>query len=202
MRPHKKRYYNATMNKLSYSQLEKGTRIIINKQPHEIIDSSSMFKGRGHSVLQAKLKNLITGEIISQTFHPSDSFEEAEIIKIKAKFIYSHRDQFFFSKENNQERFCLTESQIGPIKSFLKPEQTVEAILFDNEIVNISLPIKINLKVIEAPPGVKGDRSQAGNKIVVLETGAKINAPLFVEQGDIIEINTEKQEYVRRIDKE
>ncbi|HUS49952.1 MAG TPA: hypothetical protein VMZ91_07285, partial [Candidatus Paceibacterota bacterium] len=145
------------MSQISYPEIQKGVKIIISNQPYEIIEASSMFKGRGHSVLQARLKNLITGEIISKTFHPSDFFKEAEISKIKAKFIYSHQNKFFFSKENNpSERFNLIEEKIGSEKKFLKPNQTVEAIIFENKIVNISLPIKINLKVIQAPPGIKG----------------------------------------------
>lgn len=187
---------------ISYNELEKGVKIILDSQPYEIIEASSMFKGRGHSTLEAKLKNLITGETISKTFHPSDSFKEAEISKIKAKFIYSHQGKFFFSKEDDpSERFNLFEEQIGSAKKFLKPNQIIEAIVFKDKIVNISLPIKINLKVIQAPPGFKGDRAQGGTKTVVLETEAEINVPLFIEQGDIIEINTEKNEYVRRIEK-
>jgi len=190
------------MTSIPYSELKKGKQIIINNEPCEIIEASSMFKARGHSVLQVKLKNLITGNIISQTFHPSDTFEEAEISKIKAKFLYSHRDRYFFCQKNDpSNRFDLTKDQIGEASKFLKPNQIVETIIFRNKVVNISLPIKIQLKVKQAPPGVKGNRAQAGNKTVVLETGAEINVPLFVEEGDIIEINTEKGEYVRRIEK-
>jgi len=190
------------MSTISYSELKKGVQIIINNQPYEIIESSLMFKARGHSVLQIKLKNLITGNIISKTFHPSDTFETAEISKIKAKFLYSHRDRFFFSKENDpSKRFDLSKEQIGSANKFLKPNQVVEGIIFKDKIINISLPIKIQLKIKQAPPGIKGDRAQAGNKTVVLETGAEINVPLFIKEGDIIEINTEKGEYVRRIEK-
>jgi len=161
-----------------------------------------MFKGRGHSVLQVKLKNLITGEITSKTFHPSDNFEETEITKIKVKFVYSHRGKFIFCKENTpSERFELSEKQISSAIKFLKENQIIEGIIFKGKVINVSLPIKIQLKVKEAPPGVKGDRTQGGNKIVVLETGAEITVPLFIKKGDIIEINTEKGEYVRRIEK-
>ncbi len=187
---------------MNYSELKKGGLIIINNQPHEIIETSSMFKGRGHSVLQAKLKNLITGNIISKTFHPSDIFEEAELSIIKAKFLYSHRDKFFFCQENNpQNRFDLTKEQIGAIAKLLKPNQIIKGMIFKNKIINILLPIKIQLKVAQAPPGIKGDRAQGGNKIVILETGSEMNVPLFIKEGDIIEINTEKEEYVRRIEK-
>ncbi len=190
------------MTSIPYSELKKGKQIILNNQPHQIIEASSMFKARGHSVLQAKLKNLVSGNIISKTFHPSDTFETAEISRIKAKFLYSHREKFVFCKENDSSnRFKLTKEQIGSANKFLKSNQIVEGIIFKEKVINISLPIKIQLKVKQAPPGVRGNRAEAGTKIVVLETEAEINVPLFIEEGDIIEINTEKIQYVRRIEK-
>jgi len=115
--------------------------------------------------------------------------------------LYAHRDRYFFSeKENPVNRFDLTTEQIGEPGKFLKPDQIVEGIIFRNKVINISLPIKINLKVIEAPPGIKGGRAEPGTKIVTLETGAKISVPLFIEEGDIIEVNTETGQYVRRVE--
>jgi len=183
---------------ISYSELRKGQRVIYKKQPHEIIEASSMFKGRGHSTTQAKLKNLITGNTILENFHPADNFEEADIKKVEIRFIYSHKDRFVFSKEDNK-RFELTKERLGNSFKFLKPNQKLEGLVFEGEVLNISLPIKINLRVDQAPPGVKGDRAQGGNKMVTLETGMEIAVPLFIEQGDTIEVNTEKEEYVRRI---
>lgn len=186
---------------LSYSELKKGVKIILDSEPCEIIEASHLFKGRGHSVLQVKLKNLTTGNLISKTLRPSDIFEEAELSKIEAKFLYQHRDKFFFCETKNPaKRFDLTVEQIGEQGKFLKPNQIIEGIIFEDKVINISLPIKINLKVIEAPPGVKGGRAEPGTKTVTLETGAKINVPLFVEEGDIIEINTQTGEYARRIE--
>lgn len=184
---------------LSYSELKKGSRIVIEKQPYEIIEASTMFKGRGSSVLQTKIKNLITGNVISKTVRSTDSFEEADIKKIKNKFIYSNKGKFFFQREDNSKRFELSDKILGETILFLKPNESIDAIEFQEEIINISLPVKVNLKVIEAPPGIKGDRSQAGTKVIILETGAKINAPLFIKEGDMIEVNTETREYVRRI---
>jgi len=94
----------------------------------------------------------------------------------------------------------LAEAQIGEAGKFLKPNQIITGIKFQDKIVNVVLPIKVQLKVIEAPPGVKGERAQAGTKPVTMETGAKINVPLFVEQGDVIEVNTETGQYVRRVE--
>ena len=186
---------------LSHNDLKKGVRFILENQPYEVLDSSFTFKGRGSSTVQAKVKNLITGNVLTRTFHQGEEFEEAEIEKIKVKFLYSHRDKFFFCRENEPStRFELPKEVIGDSFIYLKPNEIVEGIQFKNKIINISLPIKVQLKVKEAPPGVKGDRAQGGTKTVTLETGATINVPLFIETGDIIEINTEKGEYVRRIE--
>jgi elongation factor P len=186
---------------LSHTDLKKGIRFILNGEPHEVLDTTFLFKGRGSSLVQTKIKNLITGNVLSKTFHPGEEFEEAEIEKVKAKYLYSHRDRFFFSKENGASvRFDLAKEVIGAAAIFLKPDETVEGIQFQGKIINVSLPIKVHLKVTEAPPGVKGDRAQGGNKTITLETEAKINVPLFIEEGDIIEVNTEKGEYVRRIE--
>lgn len=190
------------MATITYAEFKKGIQIIISNEPYEIIEASPMFKARGSSVLQVKLKNLITQKITPKTFHSSEVFEEADIVKTKIKFIYSHRDKFIFSEiENPSKRIELSEEQVGSVAKFLKANQIVESMVFKEKIIGISLPIKIELKVVEAPPGIKGNRAQSGNKIVVLETNAEINVPLFIEQGDVIEINTEKNEYVRRIEK-
>lgn len=186
---------------ISFNELKKGVKILLDNQPYEIIEASFLFKGRGSSIVQTKIKNLITGNVLSQTFHPGEEFEEAEVSKLRAKFLYRHRERLFFCQEENpSQRFDLTEEQIGPAAKFLKPNQIVEGIIFQNKVINISLPIKINLKVIEAPPGIKGNRAEPGTKTVTLETGAKINAPLFIEEGDIVEVNTETEEYVRRVE--
>ncbi len=184
---------------ISYNELEKGTRILFKGEPSEIVEAKPLFKGRGHSVLQAKIKNLITGTIISTTFHPSDTFKEPEISKIKLKYLYSYRDSYFFcEKDNPSKRFEFKKEQIGKPAEFLKENQIVEGIIFEKRLVNLSLPIKVELQVLEAPPVIKGQSAQAGTKPIILETRAKISVPLFIEKGDIIEVNTETGEYVRR----
>lgn len=186
---------------LSHTELKKGVRFVLDGEPYEVVESSFIFKGRGSSTVQAKIRNLITGNVSNRTFHTGEEFKEAEISKLKAKFIYTRREKYYFSEEDNpSHRFELTEAQIGPSAHFLKPEQTVEALKFEGKIINIALPIKIRLKVSESPPGLKGNRAQAGTKQVTLETGAKINTPLFIKEGDIIEVNTETGEYVRRME--
>lgn len=185
---------------ISYSELKRGTRILLKDQPYEILECAPLFKGRGHSVLPSKIKNLITGEVISWTFRPTDSFEEPELSKVDLKYLYSHKEKFVFSEKNNpSKRFELTKQKLGETADFLKQNEIVLGICFQGDLVSISLPIKMSFKVIEAPPSIKGQSAQAGTKPVTLETGAKINTPLFIKQDDVIEINTQTREYVRRV---
>jgi elongation factor P len=187
---------------LSHSDLKKGIEFILDDQPYEVVDSSFVFKGRGGSVVQTKIKNLITGNVISRTFHATDSFKEADIEMIEVKFVYSHKDKYVFSEvDNSSNRFELPKEVIGEGVVFLKSNEIVSGLSFNGKIINVSPPIKVQLEVTEAPPGVRGDRAQGGTKVVTLETGAQIDVPLFVEMGDIIEVNTELGEYVKRIDK-
>jgi elongation factor P len=185
---------------LAYAELVRGKIVIINDQPYEIIEAENTFKGRGHSYLQMKLRNLVSGAVIAKSAQPRDSFEEADIEKSEAKFIYQNKGKYTFSEvDNPSKRFELDEETIGSAAKFLKANEIVTTILFNGKIINATLPIKVKLKVTEVPPGVKGDRAQSGDKVVTLETGTKISAPLFIDEGDIIEINTESGLYTRRV---
>lgn len=184
---------------LGYFDLRKGTQFIYEGQPFEVLDFNQMKKAQREGIAQVKMKNMISGKVIEASFHSGDSFNEAELQKLRAKYLYGHREHFFFCEEEDaSKRFELSEEQMGPGIKFLKPGMTINALLFEGKVINISLPIKVLLKVTEAPPGVKGDRAQGGLKSVILETGAQLNVPLFVEQDDIIEVNTETGEYTRR----
>ena len=186
---------------LGYFDLRKGVRFIYEGQPWEVLDFNQMRKAQREGIAQVKMKSLITGKVVEQSFHSSDKFEETDLQKLQAKYLYNHRDRYFFCNLSDpSKRFDLSADQIKDGVKFLKPGFVIEALLFEEKIIAVSLPVKVQLKVTEAPPGVQGDRAQGGVKTVVLETGAVINAPLFVETGDAIEINTETGEYVRRAD--
>lgn len=185
---------------LSYFDLRKDVKFILEGQPYEVLEFQQKYKAQDMAVARTKIRNLITGKVLEKTFRQSDTFEEAELEKIEVKFLYSRRERFGFCQaENPARRFELTKEQIGEGGKFLKPNQILTGLKFQEKIINVLLPIKVHLKVIEAPPGVKGERAQPGTKPVTLETGAKINVPLFVEAGDIIEVNTETGQYVRRL---
>jgi len=184
---------------LNISQVEKGMVLNIEFQLQIVADVNFVNPGKGPAFYRIKLKNLMSGNVVERTFKSGEQFEEAEIEKITVKFLYSHRDRFFFCKEDNSsERLDLSKELIGKAADFMKQNQIVEGMVYKGNVINISLPIKVLLKVTEAPPGTRGDRAQSGTKSVKLETGATIQAPLFVEEGDVLEVNTELGEYVRR----
>ena len=187
---------------LNYNELKPGKYITFNNDPYEIMEYDFLRMQQRKPVAQVKMRNLISGNTQAHTFHQGDKIKEAEISHEKIKYLYSRKDEYWFCKENNpRNRFQLTESQIGKKAMFLKENSLVDANIFDEKIIGIVLPIKVNLKVIESPPGIKGDTAQGGTKQVKLESGATVNAPLFINQEDIITINTETGQYIERAEK-
>lgn len=186
---------------LSINDLKQRKFIVLDSGPFEVLSTKHSHIGRGGSNIQTKVRDLRTGKVFDRNFKPADEFEEAEMEKIKAKFIYSRRDEFWFVEASNlQNRFSLPLEIIGEQKDFLKPNLEITALKFQGEIINIELPIKVDYKIIEAPPGIKGNTAQGGNKPVVIETGIKVLAPLFIKEGDIIRVNTQTGEYVERVE--
>jgi len=182
---------------LKHSDLKPRVKFILDGEPWEVIDSTFIFKGRGSSTVQAKIKNLINNKVVTKTFHQNDEFEEAEIEREKIKFLYSKNKKYYFQLDD--ENFEIDENALGIKAFFIKKGEDVQGILFENKLIGIELPLKMTFKVISAPPGLRGGREQPGTKPVTIETGATVNVPLFVKEGDIIEIKTENGEYVRRI---
>lgn len=185
---------------LTHTDLKKGVQFIYEDQPWQVLESSLLKMAQRRPVIQSKIKNLIDGRVLQTNFQQGDTFEEADLEKKEIKFIYQNKGQYFFSEPNDpSKRFSFTESQIGDHAKFLKPNEVVIGIVFDEKIINFELPIKVQLKIKESAPGVKGDRAQGGTKSAILESGAEIQVPLFIEEGDVIEVNTETGTYVRRV---
>ncbi len=184
---------------LTHTDLKKGTQFIYENQPWEVVDSLHVKMAQRRPVVQTKIKNLMDGRFQEKTFQQGDMFDEANLTKKNIKFLYTTKGQYFFCEENDpSNRFSFTEDQIGKKGKFFKPNSMVEGIIFNDKIINVVAPIKVALKVKESAPGVKGDRAQGGTKEAVLESGAVVQVPLFIEEGDVIEVNTELGEYVKR----
>ena len=170
--------------------------------PCVVLDYQFVRMQQRRPTTQIKARNLMTRKIMSFTAQQSDTFLKAEIEKEDLKFIYGHRGEYVFQKPGNlKERISFTEDAIGENAKFLKPNLTVTAYKFKEKVINIKLPVKIDYKVKDAPEGLKGNTAQGGSKSIVLENGLEIQAPLFINSGDIVRVNTELGTYTERVEK-
>lgn len=183
---------------LGINELKSGKNIVLDGLPFAVIYHEHSKTGRAGSVLRTRLKNLITGTVLEKTFQGAEQIEEADIIKSKAQFLYKEKDNFSFMDNENYDQFSLSASVLGSAVNYLIEGTEISVLYFNGNPINIELPIKIKLKVVEAPPGVRGNTVSSGGKIVTLETGLKVSAPLFINEGDALIINTERDEYVSR----
>ena len=184
---------------LSYTDLIKGALFVLNGEPYEVMESHFLRMQQRKAVVQTKVKNLITGKILERNWQPSDTFEEAEVDPKKAIFIYKSKDECWFHEESDKsKRFAMKEEALGSAARFLKANTPVTTFVFNDKVIAVEPPIKMTLEVTEAPPAIKGNTAQGGTKTVMLETGANVNTPLFINTGDKIIVNTVTGDYVER----
>lgn len=187
---------------LSLNDLKPGTLFVMEGDPWNVIEAKfvKMAQSTGH--LEIKIKNLRSGIVLNRSLKQSDRFQEADIEYQRAAFIYAHRGKYYFSFENNtKQRFELNENQLGENKFYITPGVKIEALKFNGEIIGIKLPVKVDLKVEQAPPWIKGNTASAGQKTVTTQTGLKVQVPPFIETGAVIKVNTSTGQYVERVQK-
>ena len=193
------------MSQLAYNEIREKKIIIHNDEPCEVVDSHVARTQQRKPQNQVKLKSLISGKTIAATFHVSDTADEADIEKREVKFLYHNKGEYWFCDPADlKNRFKLESDLLGNKAKFLKANENVTALVWiteddEEKTIGLSLPIKMEFKVKEAPPAVRGDTSKGGNKNIVLENDATISAPMFVNEGDVIRVNTETGEYVERV---
>ena len=185
---------------LEYSEITLRKFIVLDGQPWEVLASHVFRKQQRKPVYAVKLKNLITGKVTERSFHVSEKAEEAEIETREIKYLYENKgDYWFCDPENPSDRYKIENNLIGQEIKFIKQNSILTGLVFDDEIIGIKFPIKVELKVTEAYEAVKGNTAQGGTKQVVLETGAVVNVPMFIKEGEIVRINTETGEYAERV---
>ena len=189
---------------LEYSEIREKKIIIYEDEPCEVMEAHVARTQQRKPQNQVKLKSLLSGRTFTVTFHASDKADEAEIIKRDVKFLYANKGEYWFTDpEDPKNRFKLDEKIIGDSVKFLKSNENVGAMVWDNDgeeqIISIKLPVKMEFIIKEAPPSIKGNTANGGGKIVVLENGINISVPFFLEAGDKIRVNTETGEYVERV---
>ena len=187
---------------LSYNEITKRKYIDLDGEPYEVISSQVSRKQANKPVNKTKVKSLISGKVIEKVFHVSDKAQEADLDTQKIKYLYENKGEYWFCEENNpSSRFTIEENTVGSAIRFVPQNSIVNALMYDEKVIGLKLSIKVDLKVKEAPPAVRGNTAQGGTKQITLETGAVVNAPLFINEGDVVRINTETGEYTERVDK-
>ncbi len=184
---------------LSLNEIKSGRVLEINSEPFLVIKTDHHKMGRGGAVLKVKMKNLINGNVLEKTYQGNDRAEEAKTASKKANYLYKDQNEAYFMDNESFEQFSLLLENIGDKEVFLKEGIDVDVLYFNDNPVSVSLPVKMDFKVISSPPGVRGNSSGNVTKQIELEGGAVISAPLFINEGDIVRINTETGEYVERV---
>ncbi len=187
---------------LAYNEITPKKVIIFNDEPCVVISYHVFRKQQRKPVNITKLKGLKSGRAYEQTFHVSETAEEAELETRSITFIYRKPNEYWFHTTGKpNERFMLSEDLIGESGKFLKERSEVNAMVYEDEIIGVKIPVKVELKVKEAMEAVKGNTSSGALKEVTLETGATLMVPMFIGEGDVISINTETASYAERIEK-
>jgi elongation factor P len=187
---------------LSYNEILPKKVILWNDEPYEVLDAHVFRKQQRKPVNQTKIKSLRTGKVVEQTYHQNENAVEADIDYKQIEYIYESRGEYWFITPGKPaDRFMLPAALVEEKMKYVKPKTEVEAMVFNDEIMGIHLPIKVDLKVTEAAPAVKGNTVSGGSKLVTLETGATVNVPMFINEGDVLRINTENGEYTERVSK-
>jgi elongation factor P len=202
------------MSQLQYNEIREKKIIIHDDEPCEVVESHVARTQQRKPQNQVKLRSLISGKVFPATFHAADSADEADIVKRDIIFLYHNKGEYWFcDPQDKSNRFKLDALLVGDAVKFLKQNGNAIALVWENDdepndtkamsgkekIIKVTLPIKMEFKVKEAPPAVRGDTSKGGMKIITLENGATLNAPMFINEGDVIRVNTETGEYVERV---
>ena len=190
------------MSILNYSEILPRKIILIDDQPFEVLDAHVFQKQKSRPVNHTKVKNLISGSVKEVVFHQFEKAEEADMGQREVKYLFTNKGEFWFCDPKvPSDRFKLNDAQVGDGMRFIKTNTIIDSTTFNGDIIGLRLPVKVELKVTEAAPAVRGNTSGNATKAVVLETGATVYVPMFINEGDVIRINTETNEYAERVEK-
>lgn len=180
------------------TNLKKGVVCQIDSQPYRVIDYNQKVMGRGGSIVNVKLKNLITGAVIPKTFKGQDKIEPAEVTSKTVQYLYNDGSAFFFMDPNSFEQFELSADLVDEAKNFMKEGDELALQFFDGKVITVEMPKNVYLEVTYTEAVVKGDTTSSVLKDATLETGAVVKVPAFIKVGDIISVDTSTGEYRER----
>jgi elongation factor P len=183
----------------STAEFRKGLKIELEGTPFVIVDFQHVKPGKGGAFVRTKLKNLITGRVLDQTFRSGERVKRPDLMEREMQFLYAEGDNFCMMDNETYEQLFLTGEQVGDARLFLTENLNVEVLFFNQQPLGVEVPNFVELEVAQTEPGVRGDTASGGTKPATLESGAVIQVPLFINEGDRVRVDTRTGTYIERV---
>jgi elongation factor P len=184
---------------ISAGDFRNGVTFEMDNQVYQVIEFQHVKPGKGAAFVRTKYRNVKTGGVVERSFNPSDKFEQAQLERRDMNYLYNDGDLYYFMDVDTYDQVPFSGQAIGDALKFLKENMVCKVVSYKGEVFGIEPPIFVELEIIDCDPGVKGDTAQNATKSATVETGATIKVPLFVNQGDIVRIDTRTGEYMERV---
>ncbi len=184
---------------LNITELRKGTVFVLGGEPYKVVDYGQKVMGRGGSIVNVRIKSLVSGKVLEKTFKGNEQLESADMSTQSVQYLYNDGANYFFMNQENFEQFEVSSSLVGDSSGYVKEGDIVQLQFFKGQPISIELPKNVPLKVDYTEAAVKGDTSTSITKDAVLETGITIKVPAFIKQGDLISVDTSNGTYRERI---
>ncbi len=193
-------FVGGSMAQVSTNEFKAGLKVEMEGQPYTIVSNEFVKPGKGQAFNRVKLKHLMTGRVIERTFKSGEKLDEADVVEANMRMLYREADGVVFMDDNSFEQITIQNTALGDTEQWLKEDLLYEVIFYKGAPVSVQPPTFLELKITESAPGVRGDTSSGRVlKPALLETGAKVQVPIFVEQGELIRVDTRTGEYVSRV---
>ncbi|HXN06506.1 MAG TPA: elongation factor P [Nitrospiria bacterium] len=186
---------------ISTTDFRGGLKIEYNGEPYTIIEFQHVKPGKGAAFAKTKMKNMLTGNVLERNFRSGEKFESPDIEEKEMQYLYAESVNYYFMDVNNYEQLFIPEAQMGGAQSYLKENMYAKVIFYKGKAISVEPPMFVELKIVETPPGVKGDTATGGSKQAKLETGAWIKVPLHLEEGTVVKVDSRSGTYIERVSK-
>lgn len=183
---------------ISAGDFRNGMCFEMDNQVYQVVEFQHVKPGKGAAFVRTKYKNVKTGSVVERSFNPNEKFEQAQLDRNDMQYIYADGDLYYFMDQETYDQRPIHKNQIGDSIKFLKEAMICKVLSFKGEVFSVELPITVELEITECEPGVKGDTTNNATKYATLETGAVVKVPLFVNQNEIIRVDTRTGEYLER----
>lgn len=184
---------------ISAGDFKNGLTLEIDGNVVQIMEFQHVKPGKGAAFVRTKLKNVISGGIIEKTFRPTEKFPQARIERVDMQYLYNDGDLYNFMNNETYDQIAIAQDTVGDSLKFVKENETVKVCSYNGSVFAIEPPLFVELEITETEPGFAGNTAQGATKPAVVETGATVYVPLFVNQGDVIKIDTRTGEYLSRV---